>query len=443
MSSLAAHQSPVYNLHCRSARGEAVVLTYRPHQSELTDAAGVPLLADAEACDHVDALPISPENPGRKSAAVRTLKIQLGLRCNYQCSYCNQASAIPDAAVTRTADADQFLAGLDEWLQGTPERIEFWGGEPLLYLAKLKRLVPPLRQRFPAAALSLVSNGSLLDEDVLDFIERWNLVVTVSHDGPGQPLRGPDPFSDPPRAKQLKDLWNRRAGTPGRVGVNVVFTPANADVGKTAEWIAQRLPGHDVGLHTEGAVAAYDEGALKGAANWTEDAYSLLHKSIVDGFSNGSVLRYASIHEKARDFVESLRTKRPASALGQKCGMDQADQLAVDLHGNVMTCQNTGAQGKHRIGHVSRLDEVRLDTATHWSHRECCQHCPVLQLCKGSCMYLEDEFFAQSCENEYRYNQAILAGVLQSLTGLTLERISGDIRRPPRRRTIPIAPAAA
>jgi uncharacterized protein len=122
--------------------------------------------------------------------------------------------------------------------------------------------------------------------------------------------------------------------------------------------------------------------------------------------------------------------------------MDREDELAVDLSGQVMTCQNTGAKGRHGIGSVDSFEDIRLDTAWHWSHRECCNHCPVLQLCKGSCMFLEGELFAQSCENEYHYNSAVLAGVLKFVTGLTLERIEGDIRRPRARRLIPIAASA-
>jgi uncharacterized protein len=152
-------------------------------------------------------------------------------------------------------------------------------------------------------------------------------------------------------------------------------------------------------------------------------------------------LRYLSIREKARDFIESLRTGRAASAVGQKCNMDAPGHLAVDLQGKVMTCQNTGARGAHDLGHVAQLDAVRLDTATHWSLRECCWHCPVVQLCKGGCMYLEGEHFAQSCENEYRYNVAILDGILRQVTGLRLREITGDIRRPSQRRTIPISVA--
>ena len=432
-----------YVLHCRTGDGKPVRITYSPFAGELVDEEGTPLFADAASLDFAPAAPVSPQRPGRKSARVATLKIQLGMRCNYACSYCNQSSAAPDATVSRTADVESFVAGLDDWLEGAPQRIEFWGGEPLLYFAKLRRLVPALRARFPDAQLGLVTNGSLLDEEILGFLERWDLRVGVSHDGPGQHLRGPDPFDDPVKAHWLRELWRRRGGARRRVSFNVVFTPANADLAATRAWLAGRVGDDDIALETEGIVSVYDDRTLAGPGRWTPRDYHRLREGIVAAFRTGDAFRFEGLREKAKDFLLSVRQRRPAAALGQKCGMDRPDQLAVDLHGKVMTCQATGAQGRHALGHVSRLQDVALTTATHWSHRECCTHCPVVQLCQGGCMFLQDAHFAQSCENEYHYNLGVLEGVLALVTGLRLERIEGDIRRPAGRRQIPIAAVAA
>ena len=432
---------PAYVLHCVAPDGSTVRLHYRPHRSELLDEEGTPLIAGVDPLLFDEVERVSPQSPGWKSREVGTLKIQLGMRCNYACSYCNQASSVADAAVTRTADAAEFLAGLDTWLQGAPGRVEFWGGEPLLYFAKLKVLVPALRERFPDAQFSMISNGSLLDEEILDFIERWDLHMAISHDGPGQPLRGPDPLDAPGSGHWLRELVRRRGGARARVVVNVVLTAANADIAETAQWLRERFADPELALETEGVVAAYDDHALAGSARWTAQDYQRLHESIADGFVSGAALRYASIRQKARDFVASLGSARPASAVGQKCNMDDPGHLAVDLQGNVMTCQTTGARGRHKLGHVGRMEDVRLDTATHWSGRECCWHCPVVQLCKGGCMFLQDAQFAQSCESEYRYNVAILDGILRQVTGLQLQRITGDIRRPHARPVIPIAAA--
>lgn len=430
---------PSYVLHCFDVAGQPVNLFYSPHESTLIDEAGVSLLADASAAEFAVAPPVSPNAPGRKSAEPLTLKIQLGMRCNYSCSYCNQAGEVDSGTVTRTADADEFLETLDTWLEGAPDRVEFWGGEPFLYFAKLKRLVPDLRARFPAANFSIVSNGSLLNEEILAFIEKFDIFIAISHDGPGQHLRGPDPFNDPEQAEWLRALWAQRGRGKHRVSFNVVLTPANADIRATRQWLANKLDDEELMLETEGVVSVYDEQTLAASGRWTSGDYELLHQSIVEGFADGQALRFRSVSSKAMDFIQSLKHQRPSSALGQKCGMDDPRQLAVDLKGNVMTCQNTGARGRHKIGHVSAMEDVRLTTATHWSHRESCRYCPVLQLCKGSCMFLNDDLFAQSCENEYHYNMAVLAGVLRNVTGLSLKSVTGDIRRPKLKRVIRVA----
>src|SRR5262245_33166478 len=81
----------VYTLHGRAATGEAVRFFYNPHTSELVDEDGDPCIADSAPGAFGEAARISPSAPGRKSSAPRTLKIQLGLRCNYGCSYCSQS----------------------------------------------------------------------------------------------------------------------------------------------------------------------------------------------------------------------------------------------------------------------------------------------------------------------------------------------------------------
>ena len=73
-----------------------------------------------------------------------------------------------------------------------------------------------------------------------------------------------------------------------------------------------------------------------------------------------------------REFYASIQRRRPIEALGQKCGMDSPDAIAVDLRGNVMTCQNTGAKGVHKIGHVDDFSAIALDTATHFAFRPEC-----------------------------------------------------------------------
>lgn len=41
----------------------------------------------------------------------------------------------------------------------------------------------------------------------------------------------------------------------------------------------------------------------------------------------------------------------------------------------------------------------------------------VVQLCKGSCMFLEGDFFKQSCANEFAFNMGIMMAAVWHLTG--------------------------
>ena len=131
------------------------------------------------------------------------------------------------------------------------------------------------------------------------------------------------------------------------------------------------------------------------------------------------------LDKRLRNFIMSLKVRRPIEALGQKCGMDREDTIAVDLRGNVMTGQNTGAKGEHKIGHVDNVDAIALNTATHFAFRDECMSCPVVQLCKGSCMFLAEEFFKQSCANEFAFKMGIMMAAVWHLTGMVVVGVEG------------------
>jgi len=434
----------MFTLHCKDADGKSVSLQYAPHTSSLSNMDGTPVIADRRTAAPQaweDAVRISPQRPGRKVSNPTVLKIQLGLACNYTCSYCNQSSQVESMSVTKTTDAHAFLGDLERWLKESPSEIEFWGGEPLLYFRKLEILVPELDRRFPNAEFSMVTNGSLLTQEILDFIAKYDICITVSHDGPGQYLRGEDPFDDPRKAQLLKALWEERK-INGRMMFSSVLTPVNSDPSALRRWFVGKLDGASVVMSLEGIVATHDDKALAGPGLWAPHQYESLRESVASSFENGDALLIPALREKATGLLQSTVHRMPSASMGQKCGMDRSDHVAVDLHSNVLTCHNTGANAKHGLGSALEMEKVRLNTSTHWAYRDCCSHCPVLQLCGGSCMYLEGEQFAQSCENEYQFGLGVLDGTLRRAFGLRLERIEGDTRRPTRKKVISIVAQA-
>jgi uncharacterized protein len=376
-----------------------------------------------------------PTNPAGKSRDIRHLKLQLGLKCNYACQYCSQAHQ-PHDLDGHPSDVGPFMDQLQGWFAGGTDgrgsgvKIEFWGGEPFVYWKLLKPLGEAVRDRYPAADLSIVTNGSLLDDEKLAWVEALDIGIGLSHDGPAQAHRGPDPLDDPATLKNIK-RWVLRRMPINRMSFNTVLHRHNDSLKAVRKFFADRLdlPAQAIVLATEEIMLPYDTAGL--ALSLTEHDHARYRHRLFWELATGSAMAVGTLRDKVDEFLRAQAESRPLASLGQKCGMDRDDSIAVDMKGNVTTCQNMSALTHHKVGHVEQFDEIRLDTAYHFSKRSECPRCPVVQLCKGACLFLEGQFWTTACDNAFTHNLAVLAAAIYYQTqGLILTRITADgIRR--------------
>lgn len=355
--------------------------------------------------------------PFQKSRRLHHLKIQLGLSCNYSCDYCSQRF-VPHADQTTSAHVEPFLAELDTWYDPAPgSRIAFWGGEPLVYWKTLKPLAEALRARYPALVFSIITNGSLLDEHKIEWLDGMGFLVAISHDGPGQHVRGPDP-----NWAHVLELY-RRLRPQNRVSFNPMLTRGNSSRARIAAYFIELTGDPDVPLGEGSMIDPYDAGGL---ANLMTPAERLdYRRAAVDELRWGGARNFQVVYQK---FKAALGGPH-ASEIGQKCGIEREDNLTVDLRGNVLTCQNvsvaaTAPNGmSHKVGHVSDFNSISLNTITHWSERPNCQRCPVLRLCSGTCTFLQGEMFQAACDSSYTDNVVFLVGAIETATGKRVEYI--------------------
>jgi len=376
-------------------------------------------------------------NKGKRN--LKTIKIQLGLSCNFECEYCSQRF-IPRAEETNPEYVDNFVSNMDTWYKGAGDmHFEFWGGEPFVYWKTFKPLAEKLKDKYPNSTMSVITNGSLLDKEKNDWLEGLNFQVSVSHDGPGQFVRGPDPFDDPKSKEGILDIFKRLA-PKGMMSFNPMINSKNISRVAINDWFMELIKtelGEEYQQHVHfgegGFVDAYDEGGLTNSLLDGEE--DVKYRNIAaEELRTGKANRFFTFTIKSRVFVEGLQNQARIESLGQKCGMDKEDNIALDLHGNVITCQNVSTVSNnpagisHHIGHVSNLEEVEVKTATHWSDRKECSDCPVLHLCKGACMFLSGDLWEASCNNAYSDNVIILCNIIEGLTGYFPIYIDGPLR---------------
>jgi uncharacterized protein len=354
-------------------------------------------------------------NPLKKSKLIHVLKIQLGLSCNYSCEYCSQRF-VERAPETNKKDIDAFMQKLSvlEFDENTGLKIEFWGGEPLVYWKTLKPLVDEVNKKFESwqkkPEYSIITNGSLLTEEVIQWLIDNKFSVSVSHDGPGQSVRGPDPFEDLELKERVLNFYRYSRANNLGFSFNPMLHVKNKSRKEIYDWFVEFTGDPNVILGEGGIVDAYDEDGSNNSLQTLSEHFEFRRKNFIDLYSTDGYIGFLGQLNKINQFVVDLLSHKKSKYLGQKCGMDDEHVIAVDLRGNVITCQNvsaveTGMNGEsHLGGSLDDYENVAIKTGTHWSNRPDCASCPVLHVCKGSCLFLQDKYWNVSCNNAYSDN---------------------------------------
>jgi MoaA/NifB/PqqE/SkfB family radical SAM enzyme len=100
----------------------------------------------------------------------KTLKLVVGTACNQHCSCCH---------AIRTEDIP-FTENMFSYIQYNDfTHISYGSGEPLLYWDTILKFV----KRFPKLRHSFTTNGSLLTQDIINDIIKYNIHVSLSFNG--------------------------------------------------------------------------------------------------------------------------------------------------------------------------------------------------------------------------------------------------------------------
>jgi len=121
------------------------------------------------------------------------LTLQLSQRCNLRCSYCafgsnnyeNQrthaSQSMPLEVIKKSVD---FLMARSH---GVGEvALGFYGGEPLLEIENFVACVEYTKEAYKGrpVAYNITTNGTMLDDDILRFIDENKINIAISFDGP-------------------------------------------------------------------------------------------------------------------------------------------------------------------------------------------------------------------------------------------------------------------
>ena len=162
----------------------------------------------------------------RERADPSRLTLVLTNCCNMSCSYCYERSGQPESMSWDTARSGADLALS---MPGRVVELTFYGGEPLLEFGLIRRIVTYVEDSVsPGRQVRfwVVTNGTLIEREIADFLAEHEFTTQVSFDGvpEAQGLRGEGTFERLDRA--LDAMWESHpAYYSRRVEVSITVPP--------------------------------------------------------------------------------------------------------------------------------------------------------------------------------------------------------------------------
>jgi len=180
------------------------------------------------------------ENWSKMSGTFDHLVLKVSDDCNLRCRYCVYSGAYENQDVYSQSKMPWEVArnAIDIFLQNPahqiPRTLSFYGGEPLINFELMTSCVEYVRSRDPGVSFSVTTNGTLLCEQVREFLVAHDFRLKVSLDGPREMhdanrlfLGGEGSFES--IARHLRAL---KESAPGYYEKNVIFfctTSPNTD----------------------------------------------------------------------------------------------------------------------------------------------------------------------------------------------------------------------
>jgi radical SAM protein with 4Fe4S-binding SPASM domain len=255
------------------------------------------------------------------------VELVLTSRCNLRCAYCfeNSRSGSAMSWVVARAALDAALSPRG------PVRVVFFGGEPTLEFATIRRAVAHVaaRRALRRVRFVLVTNGTRLGAEEIAFLVRHRIETQISFDGtPGaQALRGASTFA---KLDRLLDDLREEHPAFFRRSVSVAMTLSPATIPEFPRAIACVL-GKGVG----DVKVAVD---MLGDRAWCASMEPALDRAFAEAAHQVKEHYRRTGRVPVALFRKERRPPRRAAGPIPMCSVTRGGRLAVDTDGSVLIC---------------------------------------------------------------------------------------------------------
>lgn len=336
---------------------------------------------------------------------VHNIFLMLGFNCNFNCRYCLQAPNVEKTSLPTQINEDiyEFVKNIAKNQFPQKLNIQFYGGEPFCYFDKIQEIHNNLKNE-KNITFSFISNGSLITEDMVNWLNDNKIFGAISWDGTStKQTRRVDVFS----SKQKNTLFKL-----DHLGISAVLSS-----------------------YTSPKQLINDFQALSN--EYYEKHQYHLNFNIDEIFDTGLADRtlldcdYEKIKNESRELIkEYLKIKTNKSEITEECYqktkyalfayydrfywaikqyLDNPDYtimpwcgngfevLNLDLEGNLYSCHNCTDKLGTIYSRMSNYVENFIRTSSLESRiNNKCKKCSVYPVCRGGCKLVKDRALDES-----------------------------------------------
>ncbi|MFU8857001.1 MAG: radical SAM protein [Deferrisomatales bacterium] len=333
-----------------------------------------------------------PSLPDPGGIPLGTLVLEVAQACNLRCGYCYAAGGAYGGEA-KLLDPGAARRAARRLVEGSGDREEvtliLFGGEPLLNTPAVKAAVEEARacaaREGKRLTLSLTTNGTLLDDEVVAFLRANRVCVSVSLDGPpdvhdvNRPFAGDGGGS---YAQVLRGLQTLLRAGPQPVAARVTLQPKQW--GRVPE-VFDHLLGlgfHEVGIAPASPVTPdllpsdeEEEALFEGFA-------ALARRFEVDA-REGRILPFSNL-------LDLLGRLHGGTVKSAPCGAGLG-YLAMDASERLYLCHRLVGEAEFEVGNLEAgPDPARVRACLEGlaaPRKDACSLCWVRALCRGGCHY--------------------------------------------------------
>lgn len=128
----------------------------------------------------------------REEDSLNRVEFVITNSCNLNCRYCyaDGGSYGCNSKYISPEDADRYIDALFNTGYKSIKEVMFFGGEPTLFPDTIERICKNIIEKYEEGiitalpAFTMVTNGTLIDDNIANIIAKYHILVTISIDGP-------------------------------------------------------------------------------------------------------------------------------------------------------------------------------------------------------------------------------------------------------------------